>query len=204
MYFQTISSCPKAATEREKTYNAFLEEDTANITKLINIVYNETGEVVTSDGLSAMYEKLLSEVWCRQHITITPYLLCYLVLGESSSCPQRRWVRSIKSVPVGNTKGGFYGFWKGFVLGFERSWNSYRLQKNCIIRKSFRLPINFEVYCKMFVGTSWKVLRTEYLDLIKTALIYVVLQKGLWTLCCVVVMATSISKIVWFYVRCNF
>lgn len=62
MYFQTISSCPKAATEREKIYNAFLEEDTANITKLINIVYNETGEVVTSDGLSAMYEKLLSEV----------------------------------------------------------------------------------------------------------------------------------------------
>lgn len=62
MYFQTIGSCPKAATEREKAYNAFLEEYSANITKLIDIVYNKTEEVVTSDGLSAMYEKLLSEV----------------------------------------------------------------------------------------------------------------------------------------------
>lgn len=68
MYFQTIHSCPRATTEKEKSYNAFLEEDAANITELLNIVYNETGEVLTSNGLSALYEKLLSEVGWREHI----------------------------------------------------------------------------------------------------------------------------------------
>lgn len=77
IYFQTIGSCPKAETEREDAYTAFLEEDAANITELIDMVYNETGEVVDSVGLSAMYEKLLSEVWTHDHTIKTIYFTSY-------------------------------------------------------------------------------------------------------------------------------
>lgn len=61
-----IYSCPSFLNISAITTDDFLAADAVNVTELINYVYNYTGQTLTPDDLTYMYEKLKSEVSKQQ------------------------------------------------------------------------------------------------------------------------------------------
>lgn len=61
-----IYSCPSFLNISAITTDEFLAADAVNVTELINYVFNHTGQTLTPDDLTYMYEKLKSEVSQQQ------------------------------------------------------------------------------------------------------------------------------------------